>query len=127
MKNVRDFLEYLQANEMSFREGAVYFGDRVVCYMNIEDESDPFSPWTIWSYGDYSEGPDAIICERMRQVAWENVNPCATCGAGCDPGNTKVIFGKRFENVCNADMAFYSPEADALECVKRLLEMRKNA
>jgi hypothetical protein len=63
--------------------------------------------------------------DHMKEIARAHVNFCANCGS-CSPGKRKVIFGEEFDHVCNADMAFHVPDAEALECVKKLLEMRKN-
>ena len=63
--------------------------------------------------------------EPMKEIAWAHINICASCGGKCSPGKGKTVFGKEFDNVCNADMAFHVPSAETLECVKKLLEMRK--
>jgi hypothetical protein len=38
-----------------------------------------------------------------------------------------TIFGKDFENVCGAILAFTNPDFETLKCVKKLMEMRKHA
>jgi len=46
-------------------------------------------------------------------------------------GKTEVIFGKEFTNVCGgADhlaMRFDNPNSEALECAKKMVDMRKYA
>ena len=57
---------------------------------------------------------------------------CGNCyGVDCSPGKTKMIFGKEFTNICNADKVnmtfmFTNPDDETLECVKKLILMRKN-
>ena len=130
LKNALDFAAFLKANEMTAggEHGEVSYREKPVCYMHLENSAQKPGPWTIWTEteGDYSaEHEDVALDERMKEIAWANVNVCASCGSDCSPGMRKVIFGKEFDNVCHAVMAFHMPDAEALECVKKLLEMRK--
>ncbi|MCL2081100.1 MAG: hypothetical protein FWH16_03265 [Oscillospiraceae bacterium] len=127
-KNALDFIGYLDANEMTAggEHGAVSYKGKCVCYMYIDGSEEKPGPWTIWTEGDYSgEHDDVPMDGRMKEIAWANVNICGSCGGKCSPGSRKVIFGKEFDNVCNAVMAFYVPDAAALECVKKIFEIKK--
>ncbi|MCL2812244.1 MAG: hypothetical protein FWD25_10220 [Clostridia bacterium] len=127
-KNALDFAAYLKANEMvgGGPHGEVSYQGKCVCYVHMDGAAEKPGPWTIWPDGDYSaEHKDVPMSECMKEIAWANVNICADCGAGCSPGNRKMIFGKEFDNVCSATMAFNNPDAETLECVKKLLEMKK--
>jgi hypothetical protein len=126
-KNALDFAEFLAANEMiaGGEHGEVSCKGKSVCYMHIDGAAEEPGPWTIWTEGDYSgEIEDVPMDERIKKIAWANVNICASCGGDCSPGQRKMIFGKEFDNVCNAAMAFNNPDAATLECVKKLLIMR---
>jgi len=126
LKNALDFTEFLEKNEMKVNGSEISYKGKAACYMHLDGAKDYPSPWTIWTEGDYSSEYEAVpINEQMKNIAWANVNKCGDCGTKCKPGNHKVIFGKEFDNVCSADMAFYKPDAQTLECVKKLLEMRK--
>ena len=122
--NALDLMSFLNENNMTFADSAVNYQDKVMCYMHIDNSSEEPGPWTIWTEGDYSND-DTTIDEDMKEVAWSSVNVCGSCGGDCSPGKTKIIFGKSFNNVCNAVMAFYCPDANTLKCVKQLLLMRK--
>ena len=125
-KNALDFVKYLRDNEMTVAGAKVSYKGNAMCYMHLDGEDEEPGPWTIWSEGDYSgESTDFPIDERMKEIAWEHVNICGSCGS-CKPGKRKTIFGKEFDNVCNADIAFYKPNAEELECVIKLLDMRKS-
>ena len=125
-QNALDFAAYLKANEMTVNGIEVSYKGKSVCYMHLDGKEEKPGPWTIWTDGDYSnENADIPLDGRMKEIAWKNVNICASCGGKCSPGTSKTIFGKEFDNVCSADMAFYMPDAEALECLKKLLEMRK--
>ena len=127
-KNALDFAEYLKANELTVNGPEISYNGAAVCYMHLDAAEEYPSPWTIWSEGDYSkEHKDVQIADHIKEIAWAHVNTCGDCGAGCSPGKRKSIFGKEFDNVCNADMAFYIPNAETMKCVKKLLEMKKHA
>jgi len=125
LKNALDFAVYLKENGMiaGGDHGEVSHQSKCVCYMHLDGAAEAPGPWTIWTEGDYSgEHED----ERMKEIAWAHVNFCGSCGGDCKPGMRKIIFGREFNNVCHAVMAFRDPDAEALECIKKLLEMRKN-
>jgi hypothetical protein len=136
-KNALDFFAYLKANEMQFERGKGYWEDKFywvikyngesVCYILINNHENT-EPWIIWSDDSdsnwYAEAP---LDEHMKEIAWRNVDICGNCG-GCDKpgGRRKTVFGKDFENVCITTMRFDNPDAEAVECMKRLVEIRKN-
>jgi ribosomal protein S18 acetylase RimI-like enzyme len=56
------------------------------------------------------------------------VDICGNAGVACGEciGRTrKMIFGKYFENVCGTTFRFNYPNADTLECMKKLVAIRK--
>ena len=119
-----DFAEYLNANGFTVKEAEVSYKGKAVCYMHLDSGDEYPGPWTIWSEGDYSS-EDAMPDDGMKEIAWANVNICGSCGGSCSPGKRTTIFGREFDGVCNAAMAFYKPSGETLECVKKLLEIRK--
>ena len=138
-KNALEFAAYLRANEMLFEKGRGYwegklywlikYKEEYVCYILIGAEEKPGpGPWIIWSDDSGSNCfEDYSLDEQMKEVAWKNVDICGNCG-GCDnPGGTrKTIFGKDFNNVCRTAMNFTNPDVETLECVKKMVEIRKN-
>ena len=128
LRNALEFADYLRANEMITNGGEISYRGKMVCYMHLDSAGEYPSPWTIWTEGDYSsERQGFSMDEPMKEIAWAHVNICGDCGAGCNPGKRKVIFGKEFDNVCSADMAFHIPDTETLQCIKKLLAMRKDA
>ncbi|MCL2388253.1 MAG: hypothetical protein FWC89_12020 [Defluviitaleaceae bacterium] len=81
--------------------------------------------WLAWSATavDYSESE---IDEQSKGIAWENICTCGNCGSDCAPGRRAVIFGKTFENCCTSSLMFINPSGDSLECLKKLIDIRKN-
>lgn len=141
-KNALNFVAYLRANEIPFEESENYwevkYKDECVCFLWVSGTDDIPGPWTIWSAqvpgswatwadGEHSseEFVDIPMDERIREIAWANVNVCGNCG-GCDNvgGRRKMVLGKEFDNLCNSTMAFTNPDAEALECAKKIIDIR---
>jgi hypothetical protein len=141
-KNALDFVAYLRSSEMQFEREKGYWEDKYywgikyankfVCFIliNSEGKTDPES-WTIWSddSGSNTFG-DCQLDEHIKEILWKNVDICGNCG-GCshykNPGGTrKTIFGKEFDNVCITTMRFTTPDTKTVECVKKMVEIRKN-
>jgi len=139
-QNALELVGYLRANEMQFERGTGYWEDKLywmikykdeyVCFIllnGLEDKTEA-EGWTVWSDDSGSHGfADFPLDERMREIAWKHVDVCAHCGSCKNPGGTrKRIFGKAFDNVCITAMKFENPDAEAVECVKKIAEIRKN-
>jgi len=129
LKNALEFAEYLKANEMIYTGNhcEVHYKGNCACYIYFDELCKLHGPWTVWTEGDYvGEHDDVPMDDGMKEIAWANVWRCLNCGNPCSPGKSSIIFGRRFDNVCNAVMAFRNPGRETLECVKKLVEMRKN-
>jgi hypothetical protein len=85
--------------------------------------------WIIWSDdSDSNWYTDTLRGESVKEIAWENVDICGKCSPGslCFGGICKTIFGKTFDNVCRTTFRFDNPSCEAVECAKRLVEIRIN-
>ena len=126
-KHALDFAAFLRARGMVVEKNhsQVTSNGKVMCYLHIGGEAEMPGPWTIWPNGDFCGIPIGFVFdESMKEIAWAHVNICGSCGGQCAPGSHKTLFGKEFDNVCGAVMAFTDPNAAELECVKKLLEMK---
>ena len=141
-KNALEFASFLRASEMLLERGKDYWEDKhywmikykdeYVCFILVgsEDKTEPES-WIVWSDdSDSNWFANFPLDEHMKEIAWKNVDICGNCG-GCksrkNPGGTrKTIFGKEFDNVCITTMSFTNPDAETLECIKKMVEIRKN-
>ena len=129
-KNALDFMEFLSANEITQADQhAMHYKGECVCYLDTRKES---HSWIVWTEGDFSQEHETFpIDEHTKEIAWANVMKCGNCdGVDCKPGKTKMIFGREFTNICNADnvnmtFMFTNPDTETLECVKKLILMRK--
>jgi hypothetical protein len=130
LENALGFTEFLNANDI-FQSGQHewHYKDSCVCYIDTRNEK---HLWIVWTEGDYSNCHEVFpIDERTKEIAWANVMKCGNCKDVDCSGKAKIIFGKEFTNVCNADnvsmtFMFTNPDAGTLECVKKLVLMRKN-
>ncbi|MHC1695643.1 MAG: hypothetical protein AB9835_10330 [Eubacteriales bacterium] len=134
LKNALNLVEFLSENDMVYDgEYEIHYKGKLACYINMPSAEDHI--WGVWTVGDYStEYKGFPIDEHTKEIAWSNVVKCGNCGGtrdgvGCNPGKTEVIFGKEFANVCNGTdnlaMRFINPDAKALECAKKMVEMTK--
>ncbi len=142
-KNALDFVSYLKANEIPIQESENYweikYKGECVCFIWIDGSDAVPGPWTIWSAQipgtwatwndgkDSSEYTDFQLDEQIKETAWANVNVCGNCG-GCDlpGGSRKTVLGKEFDHLCNSAMAFTNPDIKALDCAKRMIDIRKS-
>ena len=134
-KNALDFVEFLRENEFQTEfnpneyekgkwTGAIggVVGDSIA-YMLIHPNTEFPSPWTIWlNKYDFNED-GSVDNEELKKFIWENLNYCAKCNPDWNKcrGGDKIIFGKRFENLCHSPMFFYTPDAQKLEKLNRIM------
>ena len=97
-------------------------------YVVINGLDDFPGPWTMWigvdNLGEYAE---FSIDDHIKEFAWKYISPCGDCGSDhCDKGKRTSVFGKEFENTCQANLMFVNPDADAVEKMKKIIDIRKN-
>jgi len=133
LKNALDFIAYMKESGMTAHAehtGAFEYNGEWVCIVCVIP-IDGVPGWTIFDNPLTSKFDDFPVDESLKEFAWAHVNICTSCGgsSGCgsQPGRRKVIFGKEFENVCTSDVAFWSPDADALGKIKRMIDIWKES
>ena len=143
LKNALDFVDYLKMNkiavEFSGHENVwhVRYLNKHICVIVFYDNSakpvcfvDGINkspvPWTIF-WGDYDEyeHKDIQVDECFRKFIWTCVHICEKCPCNNKMEICRTIFGKEYKNLCHCSLAFTNPDAEALEHIKTLLEMRK--
>jgi len=126
-KNALNFAAFMAAHGITTGEnhGTIVYNGTILAWMHMGGEAELPGPWTVWPdlIGTVPDGFD--FDDAMKEIAWKNINICASCGGDCAPGNSKKIFGKDFENVCGAILAFTDPDAETLTCLMRLIELVK--
>ena len=125
-KNALDIINYLGEDVLLEDEDwcwkAKFNGETVFHFRIGGFQNEP--NWLAWSAVavDYS---DTEIDEQSKKIAWKNICTCGKCGSDCAPGRRVVIFGKIFENCCTSSLIFINPNRDGLECLKKLIDIRK--
>lgn len=136
------FVTYLQEQGMQLIRGKGYWEDKHywiikhqgehVCFILVNGfglfaHKDEPEGWYIWSddSGKVDWFADSQPDEDLKEIAWANVDFCGHCGGRCDGGFRKTIFGKEFDHVCNTTFRFDNPNADAVGCAVKLIELRK--
>ena len=131
-----DFANYLRANDMAFERGKGYWENKFywmikyeseyVCFVLIGGDEQKDESWTIWSDDSGSKWfEDYPLDNHTKAIAHANVDFCGNCGS-CGGGTAKTIFGRKFDNVCRTTFRFDNPNFDAVECAKKMVEIRKN-
>jgi len=125
-----DFAAHLRAHGIQLDTGDSYwevkFDDADICHLWVDGSENMPGPWTIWSCGElgaWGRG-DCPVDERTRDIVWAHVNFCANCGGGCNPGTTKTVLGKVFDEVCSSTLAYTNPDANALARAKEMVNVR---
>jgi len=90
--------------------------------------SDEFpGPWTIWiaadNLGEHLQGQENAD-EHIKEFAWVHVSPCGSCGGECSPGTSTNVFGRQFDNTCRSQLMFTNPDAAAVECMKKIIDIK---
>lgn len=138
-RNALAFISCLRASDLLIeRLSAGYWADKYywgvtyqkefLFFILINGSADIPEPlgWTVWSDDSGSNWfEDFPLDEETRALAWEYVDVCADCG-GCNGGGHKSIFGKAFDNVCRTTFRFENPDKAAVECMIKLMEIRKS-
>jgi hypothetical protein len=136
-KNAISFVEFLRSNGLSpeaHESGAGWSiernGDDVGFVLVNGDPLAP-GPWTIWFNScDFNENGPVDDC--IKETAWAHASICGNfssggkeCGCGDQPGFTRTIFGRVFQNRCHSPLMFTDPDADTLVNVEKLILLLK--
>ena len=129
-ENTMNFIDFLNDNLMHFERifgywknqhyYCVKYKNECVCYIlfNGTDDEKEFVPLTIWSDDSGSEWyKDRKLNENMEKIAVRHIDYCVHCGS-CSGGKSKIIFGKKYENVCRTTFRFINPSLSDFEVIK---------
>ena len=141
-RNALEFADYLRENGIELEDSENYWEvkhkNKTLCFIWINGSDQLPGPWTVWSdqeQGSWTFWDDESykhkhknysVDENTKEVAWANVNFCTNCGGTCSPGKRKTILGKDFDNLCSSAMAFTNPDSKTLDCVKKMITIRKS-
>ena len=129
LKNALDFVAYIQANGMTIDVVTTVFSylGKEVCCLTLDGNSHPAGPWSIyWMTFDIYEQDDFKVDEQLKKFALDHIHFCSTGHCDNSPGKPRTIFGNKYDNVCYCSLHFKTPDAEALEKIKKLVELRKH-
>ena len=141
-RNALDFAAYLRVNDVSLDDSDNNFWngvykDKGVCCINIyvSDKHgmcfdifmEPPRSWITSLDGEINnENMISSVDERTKKIVWANIRPCdPTCGGGCSLKRIGIL-GKEFENVCKSILGIYNPNAETVDCMKRIIDGLKS-
>ena len=132
LKNATDLIAYLKTLKSnpawaSANSWKVSCKGEVVCYIKLHG-SNAFhlekGSWQVSVHINYGGAQEDIIAdENLKQAIWDNIKYCYRCSS-CRGGN-KTIYGKEFKDVCHGPVVYINPDAKTLECVKKLIEIKR--
>ena len=126
LENALNFVAYLKESGMTLKGNRFYYKGELTCIpIWKKDEKNPNGEWILCHCPiDGHEG--FPIDESVKEYVQASVSKCRNCG--CDHeerGATKLIFGKKFDNLCSSEIAFINPNSEAVEKIKVLMELWK--
>jgi len=119
---IQDFNTWLQSNKLSVTWASFNVWDikcqgKRVCRIKVN--KDVVDSWCI----DFETGmlDNALFGERIMSIVWKNIKYCANCSC-CMPGHRFDIFGRTFDRACFRAIALHSPDIEAINAAKQLIE-----
>ena len=131
LKNALDFVAYLRENKLNpiwsatnvWKVSSKTFN---VCFIRLHGAA-PYhglaeGEWNISPFiGEYEA---SLLSDENKEIAWANKKDCPSCGQCALKLDT--VFGKKYDYVCEGAIRFRNPDTDAIECAKRIVELRRN-
>ena len=132
LKNALNFIAYLRENKINPQWSAtnvwkISYKTFSVCFIRLYGAADYHSlkpnSWHIIPFiGEYE---DSSLSDELKEIVWANKHTCSSCGKCALPINK--VFGKEYDYACEKSILFTNPDAKTIECVKKLIELRRDA
>jgi len=130
-ENILNFVAWMQENEFDFKN-LRFIGTELRGHASYKSKgfasimiSDQFVMWIGLSVKFHKTEDDEI-----KDLAWSHVVNCPQVEHDCNPPHNRSckryhcrwkVFGKEFPSTCHAPLAFFGPDTEALEKLKKLL------
>lgn len=131
-QNALNFVAYLRENKMSPVWSAanawkVTYKTFTVCFIRLHGTAyyhnlEPGSWHVLPFIGEYDGN---LLPDGQKKIVWANKKKCQKCGQCALPLAT--IFGEKFVTACEGSVLFINPDAAAVDCAKKLIELRRSA
>lgn len=121
LTNALNLIKFLRENKMnpnwvSTNAWKISYKNFNLCYIRFYIDTCTLNVQPF--IGEYDKNE---LSDEFKEIIWSNKKPC--CG-GC---SVKIyqVFGKEFNNACEKSFTFNNPNNKEIDCIKRLLELRK--
>lgn len=131
LKNALDFFAYLRENKINPQWSAtnawkISYKAFSVCFIRLYGAADYYNlqkgSWRVMPFiGEYGE---SSLSGELREIVWAHKSTCRPCGKCALPLNH--VFGKKYDYACEKAITFVNPDTKEIECVKKLIELRRN-
>ena len=138
MENAIDFVTHMNktygiTENPDGTSGWYHLGERICFHIVVPNQFLVFfGHQSIVSTSDFDNFP---LSDELKEFAWSSVNVCRYCGKEMPIGMTiqsnpcrqgdNIIFGKKFDNLCNCPIGWINPDAKTFEKIKELAEAWK--
>jgi len=127
-ENLLDFIVYLRRNKLNpARSSAstwkISLKACVVCYLRYDSDAKTITIHPI--IGEYEHDS---LSDELKEIIWANTKKKKDCHGSCRCSyKLKTIFGRTSDiYTCGNAIDFINPNTDEIECIKKLLELRKH-
>jgi len=150
LETALNFIAHLRTNKMNPRWAGVHntwncnYKGKTICFIRLG------TTWHATNSGNvkWEVSPNLIninayekeiIYENMQNYIWDGLVYCKSCinanglQRGCSPGANKTVLEKDITGLCSGffngrkPISFVNPDGTAIICIKRLLELEKQA
>lgn len=134
-KVAMSFVCFLKDNHLSFYKDncacwkdKIYYwvklDDECVCFIAIKDPDEKNNHWTVWSADMGSQWlENDFVDDDIKETSWKFVDHCGRCGS-CGGGRHKIIFGRKFDDVCGCTFRIDNPKNEDISFLKKMVEIR---
>lgn len=131
-KRALDFVAYLSDNKINAQWSAtnawkISYQSFSVCFIRLYGTAEYYNlkenSWQITPFiGEYDA---SSLSDEFKEIVWAKKRTCQICGK-CAL-QLDHVFGKKYDYVCEKSIVFSNPDAKEIECIKKLIDLRRNA
>ena len=101
--------------------------DKSPCLVVLLENEQGAGDWFICDLPVAAEPEWNLLCDDLKKFITANMKICSVhegkpCGCGSEPGVSKKIFGKAYDNVCTSEIQFVFPKPEILDKLKEVIE-----
>lgn len=132
LENAGNLISYLRENRMNPAWSAanvwkISYKSFTVCFLRVYGAADyhglQAGTWHVIPFiGEYEA---AALPGELKEIVWAHKHTCQNCGQCSSP--IRRVFGKEYDYACEKSIVFTNPDADDVACIKKLINLRRNA